>query len=186
MDALAFLKKDHDTVEQLFKRFEKAGDSAHKSKRQIVDKVIRELSMHAAVEEQVFYPALRDLLGEKRKEDVLEALEEHHVVKTTLNELEKMSAEDERFAAKTAVLIESVRHHVKEEEKEMFPKVRKALTPAQLRELGDALATAKKAAPTRPHPKMPDEPPGNLFSGPAAAAADRARDAGGRLMRKAS
>ena len=74
-----------------------------------------------------------------------------------------MSPEAERYDAKVTVLIESVRHHVEEEEQDMFPRVRKALSREQLSELGDLIERAKKVAPTRPHPKAPDEPPGNAI-----------------------
>ena len=176
-DAITLLKADHKSVEALFKRFEKAGDDAHKTKRQIVDKIIEELSVHAAIEEQVFYPAVREAVPDA-DDEVLEGLEEHHVAKWTLSELEGMDPEHERFKAKVTVLIESVRHHVEEEEAEMFPKVRQALGRKALTEIGDAMEQARKVAPTRPHPRQPDEPPGNLVAGPAAAALDRARKAG--------
>jgi hemerythrin superfamily protein len=150
-------------VEQLFKSFEKLGEGAAKRRRQIVDKVIEALSAHAAIEEQVFYPQVRRSMPDATPE-VLEALEEHHIVKWTLSELEDMDPTDERFGAKVIVLMESVRHHVKEEETELFPKVRKAMGRAELQELGSSLAAAKTAAPTRPHPRTPDTPPGNLVA----------------------
>ena len=177
MDAITLLKNDHKTVEGLFKKFEKAGDDAHKTKRDIVDKIIEELSIHAAIEEQVFYPAVRRAV-KKAEDDVLESLEEHHIVKWVLSELDGMSPEAERFEAKVTVLIENVRHHKDEEEEELFPKVRKALGTKQLAELGAQLERAKKTAPTRPHPKAPDTPPGNLVAGATAGLVDRARKAG--------
>ena len=86
MDAITLLRADHKTVEQLFKRFEKAGDRAYVEKRQIVDRIIEELSMHAAIEEQVFYPVARETVP--NTEDIaLESLEEHHIVKWVLSEL---------------------------------------------------------------------------------------------------
>jgi hemerythrin superfamily protein len=176
MDAIAILKNDHKTVEGLFKKFEQAGDRAYKTKRGLVDEIITELSVHAAIEEQVFYPATREA-REETEEMVLEALEEHHLVKLALSELEKMAPEDERFTAKVTVLIENVRHHVKEEEGEMFPKVRKAMKPDKLRALGEQLEEAKKSAPTRPHPAAPDEPPGNVVTGGMAAVMDAGKDA---------
>jgi len=91
--------------------------------------VIRELCNHASVEEQLFYPAVKER-SERLKELVLEALEEHYVAKWLLSELEKMDADNERLDAKMSVLIESVRHHVREEEGELFPEVRKAMEPA--------------------------------------------------------
>ena len=174
-DAITLLKGDHKTVESLFKRFEKLGDGAKKSKRQIGEQIIRELSIHAAIEEQALYPVIRGCSDELEKL-VLEALEEHHVAKWVLSELDGMDPEHERFDAKFSVLMESVRHHVKEEEQELFPKVRKALDRKLLGELGDALTKAKKAAPTRPHPRASDTPPGNVVSGAVSGLADRVRD----------
>jgi hemerythrin-like domain-containing protein len=184
-DGLALLKDDHQEVERLFKSFEKLGPGAHKSRQQTVDKVIEALSRHAAIEEQVFYPYVRRIVPDVTS-DVLEALEEHHIVKWTLSELEDMDPGDERFGAKMAVLMESVRHHVKEEETELFPQVRKALSRDQLEELGVSLAAAKSGAPTRPHPRSPDTPPGNLLSQALTAPMDvtaRLSDAASRKVR---
>src|SRR5689334_11851124 len=114
MDAIALLKQDHKTVEQLFKRFEKAGDRAHSEKRTIVDRIIEELSRHASIEEELFYPVARATVPDTEA-DVLESLEEHHVVKWLLADLAKLDPEHERFDAKVTVLIESVRHHIDDE-----------------------------------------------------------------------
>jgi hypothetical protein len=92
----------------------------------------------------------------------LESLEEHHVVKWMLSELEGMDPEDERFDAKVTVLIENVRHHVREEESEYFREVRSELGSRALNELGEAMAKARETAPTRPHPRLSDAPPGNI------------------------
>ena len=161
----------------LFKKFEKAGPNAQKTKAELVEKIIEELSVHAAIEEQIFYPAIRKLVDET-EETVLESLEEHHVVKWTLSELDGMTPDEERFDAKTMVLIESVRHHVKEEEGELFPTVREALGRKELGEIGDKMEKAKATAPRRPRPRTPDTPPGNLVTGPAAGLVDKAREAG--------
>ena len=175
MDAITLLKDDHKAVEALFKRFEKAGDNAFVEKRAMVDKIIEELSIHAAVEEQLFYPVTRATVPET--EDIaLESLEEHHIVKWVLSELDDMNPQDERFDAKVTVLIENVRHHVEEEEEEYFPKVRDELGRNALGDLGDAMAAAKKVAPTHPHPRSPDTPPGNLVVGTAAGMVDRVGD----------
>ena len=172
MDAIALLRDDHKTVEQLFKRFEKAGDRAYVEKRQIVDRIIEELSVHAAIEEQVFYPVARQTVP--GTEDVaLESLEEHHIVKWLLSELVDLDPEHERFDAKVTVLMENVRHHVEEEQDEFFPKVRAQLSRTALADLGQALADAKKTAPTRPHPRLPDVPPGNSVVGALAGVVDR-------------
>src|SRR3712207_6093968 len=128
-DAITVLRDDHRRVEKLFKEFEKLhkkGDGDTKRKRELVGEVIAELAKHAVIEEQVFYPAVRESV-EEAEDVVLEGLEEHHIVKWTLSELEGMTGDEERFDAKVMVLMESVRHHVEEEEGEMFPKVREAI-----------------------------------------------------------
>jgi hemerythrin-like domain-containing protein len=129
----------------------------------LVARIIEALSVHAAIEETVFYPAARAEVP-ATDDQVLEALEEHHVVKWTLSELDGLDPSDERYGAKVTVLIESVRHHVDEEEQELFPAVRKALGQQRLRELGTELVAARRSAPTRPHPRSPDTPPGNLVA----------------------
>jgi hemerythrin superfamily protein len=186
MNAITLLKNDHKTVEDLFKRFEKLGPRAVKSKQDVVERIIRELSIHAAIEEMLFYPTIREAATADSDSDdmVLESLEEHHIVKWVLSELERMPADHERFDAKVTVLIENVRHHVEEEEKDLFPKVNKLLGRSALDELGDAMAQAKKTVPTRPHPRSPDEPPGNLVAGAGAALVDKAVDAGRKLVRR--
>ncbi len=171
-DAIALLKSDHRTVKQLFKDFRSSGERAHATRRRIVDRIITELSIHAGIEETVFYPRIRSAIP-KAEDDVLESLEEHHIVKTTLSELEKMDPKDERFEAKVTVLIENVEHHVQEEETELFPKVRRALGRSELISLAEELEAAKSIVPTRPHPHAPDEPPGNI----AAAAVSTPMDA---------
>ena len=122
MDAIQLIKKDHATVERLFKQFERA-EAAQKTAqmRTVVRKIVKELSVHAAIEEQALYPALRRA-EEQAEDEVLEALEEHHLVKLTLLELDKMDPEEERYAAKVTVLMENVRHHVEEEESELLPR----------------------------------------------------------------
>ena len=141
-DAIALLKQDHREVARLFAQFERAGDGATRTKERLVAEITTALSQHAAIEELVFYPAIRrEVKGVT--DDVLEALEEHHVVKFLLRELEGLDATDERFDAKTTVMIENVEHHVKEEEEDLFPKVRKRLGRARLADIGDELKAAK-------------------------------------------
>ena len=165
-DAIAFLKSEHRDVEAMFKKFEGLGDGAHKSREATVAKIIEALSKHAGIEEEILYPEIRAKVesDEKADELVLEALEEHHVAKATLNELEKLPSEHERFKAKVTVLIESVRHHVKEEEEELFPKVRDLFTRSELDDMGARLKAARPSAPSRPHPMAPDEPPANIIA----------------------
>jgi hemerythrin superfamily protein len=185
MDAITLLENDHRAVEDLFKKFEKAGDSAHKTKQKLVDRMIHELSIHAAVEETTFYPFVKGV-NEELTSDVFESLEEHHVVKWLLSELDGMPATAERFDAKATVLMENVRHHVDDEEREMFPLVRKALSRDQLNELGELIERAKKVAPTRSHPKAPDEPPGNVVSTVVSGFIDRVRETAKQATRTAT
>ena len=185
MNALTLLKQDHQNVEALFRRFEQAGEDDHQEKQRVASKVIEQLSTHAAVEELVLYPAVRRELPEETPL-VLEALEEHHLVKLSLAELDRLRPQDERFTAKMTVLIESVRHHVEEEEEELFPKIREALSVQQLEELGEAMEKAKETAPTRPHPRQPDQPPLNALLSVPVAVLDRViktgRDAVGKAL----
>jgi hemerythrin superfamily protein len=162
-DAISVLTEDHRRVEELFARFEKTGDGAIKQRQELVERISEALSVHASIEEEIFYPAARGAVADG-DDDVLEALEEHHLVKVTLAELETMDPGHERYRAKVTVLIENVRHHVEEEEGELFPRVRAAVDAAELRQLGDQLTAAQRTAPTRPHPEAPDTPPGNLVA----------------------
>ena len=183
MDAVTLLRNYHKTVEAHFKKFEKAGPNAHKTKQDLVERIVEELSIHAAIEEQVLYPAAREAVPDAT-DDVLEALEEHHIVKWVLSELDGMEPTDERFTAKVTVLIENVRHHVEEEEGELFPELRTTMKRKELEELAQAMEQAKKIAPTHPHPRAPDTPPGNVIAGVAAGAVDRAQDTGKKTVRK--
>ena len=110
-DAITQLKDDHEKVEKLFKKYEDTTDRAIKTRRKLVDQIIEELSTHAAIEEQVFYPISR-VLSDEAHDQTLEGLEEHHLVKITLAELETLDPTDERFHPKVTVLMENVRHHV--------------------------------------------------------------------------
>lgn len=118
-DAIRMLKQDHDTVKDLFDRFENTDSRPERHK--IAMKALLELEVHTTLESEIFYPAVRAQLDH----DVMnEADEEHHVAKVLMNELEKMKGNEDHYAAKFKVLAESVRHHIKEEESEMLPKAR--------------------------------------------------------------
>lgn len=169
------LKNDHEEVRALFRRYEQAGERAYTEKRRIVDRIIEELSRHAAIEEQVFYPTARANVPDTG-DTTLESIEEHRLVKWQLEDLRRTDPREEAFDPKVAVLIEMVRHHVDEEESELFPAVRKAMGRNDLAELGEVMAEARRTAPTKPHPRMPDVPPFNAVAGVAAGAADRLGD----------
>lgn len=175
MDAITLLKSDHRSVEKLFKSFEKAGDRAFTEKRHLVDKMIEELSVHAGIEEMLFYPVTRATVPTV-EDEALESIEEHHIVKWVLSELEGLDPKDERFDAKVTVLIENVRHHVEEEESDYFTLVRAELGRKALSDLGDAMVEAKLTVPTHPHPRAPMTPPENVAVGSAAAIVDRIGD----------
>jgi hypothetical protein len=119
--AFALLKKDHDTVKDLFGRFEEA--RGRLAKKKIVDRALDELKVHATIEEEIFYPAVRKPVG---KDTMNEADEEHHVAKILIAELEEMDGRETHYDAKFTVLAENVRHHIKEEEDEVFAKAKDA------------------------------------------------------------
>jgi len=181
MDAIALLKKDHATVKKLFSRLLDDREVAHVRGADLFTRLRTELAIHADIEEQLVYPLLRERVPDHEL-DVLEALEEHHVAKTTLLELDKMSCDDERFEAKLTVLKEYVLHHVKEEETVLFPRLRKLLTKGELETLAEKLTEAKKVAPTHPHPMAPNVPPMNFFTGILAGGYDRARDLASSML----
>jgi hemerythrin superfamily protein len=147
-DALVILREDHREVRALFREFQKASTTTAR-RGQIVSKVIELLTVHTYIENEVVYPDVRELAPDL-EEDILESYEEHHVADVLTMELYGMSPDDERFKAKTMVLIENVTHHMDEEEQEWFPKVREHLGRKQLQEMGERLLEAKKRAPRSP------------------------------------
>ena len=118
--AVALLKEDHDKVKRLFDQFEAA--KGKPAKKKIVREALTELKVHAAIEEEIFYPSVRKSIG---KEIMNEADEEHHVAKLLIAELDSMKGSESHFEAKFMVLAENVRHHIKEEENEMLPKAKR-------------------------------------------------------------
>ena len=147
-DAIVILKDDHKEVRGLFREFEKP-TTTNARKGTIVKKVIELLTVHTYIENEVMYPEVRRLLPDL-EDDVLESYEEHHVADVLVMELAALKPGDERFEAKTTVLIENVRHHMDEEEQDWFPKVRQGLGRNQLQDLGAQLLEAKRKAPRSP------------------------------------
>jgi hemerythrin superfamily protein len=164
---------DHRTAERLFSQFSTTVGAAREN---VVGELIRELSVHAAVEEQVLYPVARREVPDAA-ELVDHSLEEHQEVKETLASLEKMDPSTPEAAQLVEQLVSSVREHVQEEETQLFPKLRAKVSEERLDEMGDAIQKAKGMAPTHPHPRAPNTPPGNIVAGAAAAVVDKARDA---------
>lgn len=148
-DALVLLKDDHTEIRRLFREFESTGKNATKAKGALVERILSLLTVHTYLENEVLYPGVRELVPEL-EDHILESYEEHHVVDLLSLELVAMSPDDERYTAKTMVLIENVRHHVDEEEEEWFPKVRAALSRSQLQEMGTRMLELRPDAPTSP------------------------------------
>jgi hemerythrin superfamily protein len=174
MSIIATLSTDHRNVEALFSRFEQADPTDLAELAHLRDLIIEQLSIHATIEEQTLYPAIREA-ADGATDDVLEALEEHHAVKAILAELERMAPGAERFRAKMQVVIENVRHHVEEEEGDdgLFAVARKHLKQPQLEEMDAVAERLREAGPTRPHPLSPDQPPFNVLIGVPMAVLDR-------------
>lgn len=148
-DAIVLLKEDHQEIRKLFREFQAAGENATTRKGQLVKRIIELLTVHTYIENEVMYPRIRELLPDL-EDDVLESYEEHHVADVLVSELFAMKPGDERFDAKTTVLIENVTHHIEEEEQEWFPKVREGLGRNALQEIGADMVAARKKAPKKP------------------------------------
>jgi hemerythrin superfamily protein len=137
-NAVELLRNDHQTVKALFRQFDAAENPDEKER--LVKQSLDELEVHASVEEKIFYPAVREDSPDAA-DKLDEALEEHHAARLLIHELRGMSAEDQRFDAKFRVLTEMVKHHVKEEEAEMFARARTG--HLDLTALGKRLQAAK-------------------------------------------
>ena len=139
MDAISLLKQDHQKVRQMLKRLESNGTE------ELLEQVENELKVHTQIEEEIFYPAFKEALESEKDEHIYyEALEEHHVVDLVLPEIKSSNEGSEQFDAKAKVLKDLVEHHAEEEETEMFPRARKAMGAARLRELGEELKERKQ------------------------------------------
>src|SRR5687768_18440217 len=140
-DAIKLLKTDHERVRELLGQFENATGARREKLRATID---RELKVHTQIEEEIFYPAFRDAARKKDdKKMYFEALEEHHVVDLVLPEMNDGSTPEE-LKAKAKVLKDLVEHHAEEEEKEMFPRARKAMDRDELRSLGEMMKRRKE------------------------------------------
>jgi hemerythrin superfamily protein len=143
-DAIAILKDDHEKVSKLFEQFKSADNANNDSKKSaIVEEITAALKVHASVEEEIFYPAVKKARAEETKDEVREAYEEHKQIKALLAALSKTTPDDETFDSKVKVLQEDVEHHVKEEEGEMFPDAKKFLGNERLQTLGEHIAARK-------------------------------------------
>ena len=141
MNAFTLLKADHKKVAGILEKIDSTTERGIKTREDLFAQLKTELDVHAHIEETILYPALEEI--EVTHDITLEAFEEHRLVKQLLGELEKMDKGDETWTARFTVLKENVEHHVEEEEGEMFPKARKALSDEQAEELGTRLEAAK-------------------------------------------
>ena len=147
MDALTLLKKDHTKVKELFKEVEALGERASAGRERLFKEIDDELTLHAEVEEKIFYPSFKQHAEDsEEREEVAEAYEEHALVKTLIGELEGLDSKDEQYKAKLNVLMELVKHHADEEEKTMFKMAREIFDKSELEELGERIAQAKEEA----------------------------------------
>lgn len=142
MNALQMLKEDHDMVKKIMAELDGTTERAEKTRSEGFMRLKSELSVHEAIEEEILYPALKQLA--ETKEIALEAYEEHHVVDMVLGELESTPVTDETWAAKFTVMKENLEHHIHEEEDEMFKQARQVMEPAELEELGHRMAERKE------------------------------------------
>ena len=141
MNAFTLLKADHKKVAGIFEKLEPTTERGVKTREDLFTQLKTELDLHAHIEETILYPALEE--ADKTHDLVLEAYEEHHVIKQLLAELDGLSKDEEQWGAKLKVLQENVEHHVEEEEGELFPKAQKVLTTEEIETLGDQLEAAK-------------------------------------------
>src|SRR4051812_31692163 len=176
-DVIEILEHDHREVEEMFRELESlrgaSTDEAKQRRKDLADQVTIELVRHSVAEEVLVYPMVEDKVSE---EEVEHAREEHAEAEETLQRLEKLDADDPAFDDELAKLMEEIRHHISDEEGEMFAHMRQVIDEDELRRLGERVEAFKKVAPTRPHPNVPNEPGPRLAAGPAASLFDRMRD----------
>lgn len=139
VDAIDLLKQDHDKVERAFKQFEKMDRHDADACRRLIRSVCEDLKVHTALEEEVFYPALRQAIDDQNL--LNEAAVEHETAKMLIEQLDNMAADDPSYYATFTVLGEYVRHHVKEEQGEMFPEAKKS--KLDLAALGERMRSRK-------------------------------------------
>lgn len=174
-DLISVITEDHRAVERVFGELER-GTTSPEHRKELADHVIAELVRHSVAEEQYMYPAARKHL--KDGDDLADhEIDEHAEAERVMKRLEGLGPQDKDFEPLVKQLIDGVRHHIKDEEEDLLPRLRSACSPEELDELGEKVLRAKKIAPTRPHPAAPDRPPANLVLAPGTAFVDKIRDA---------
>jgi hypothetical protein len=142
MDAIELLEHDHKNVKKLLEEIDETEANALEKRRELFERIRHEMQVHEKIEEQIFYPALKD--HPRAKDIVLEGYEEHHAVDVLLDELDDVPFDDERWAPKMTVIKENIEHHIEEEEEEMFEKARSILDDSDLARLGEQMEQLKK------------------------------------------
>src|SRR4051812_48803686 len=148
-------------------------DETKSRRKELAEQVTIELVRHSVAEEVIVYPEVEDKVS---KEEAEHAREEHAEAEETLQRLEKLDADDPDFDDELATLMKEIRHHIEDEEGEMFKHMRQTIDADELRKLGERVEAFKKVAPTRPHPNVPNETFARVAAGPAASLFDRMRD----------
>jgi iron-sulfur cluster repair protein YtfE (RIC family) len=143
-DAIALLKTDHATVKKMFEKEGKLTKKDSEKKASLFNQIKAALEVHAAIEEEIFYPAVKKARSEHVKDEVREAYEEHKQIKSLLAQVSSITPADETYDMKIKVLKEDVEHHVKEEEGDMFPDAKRFLGESRLVELGAQLEARKQ------------------------------------------
>lgn len=144
--AIEMLKADHEILRALLKKLTDTTERAQKTRTELLARIASELSVHTTLEEEIFYPALRETGDDEAARMYFEALEEHRAVEElVLPDLEKTKPGSEQFSGRAKVLKELIEHHADEEEDEMFPLAKKLLGAEALRELGEEMAQRRKA-----------------------------------------
>src|SRR5215217_5322721 len=176
-DVIEVLEHDHREVEQMFAELESlrraATDEAKSRRKDLADQVTIELVRHSVAEEVLVYPKVEDQVSAEEAEH---ARKEHAEAEKTLHRLEKLDADDPAFDDELATLMVEIRHHIADEEGEIFVHMRQVIDGDDLRKLGARVEAFKKVAPTRPHPHVPNKPLPRMAAGPAASLFDRMRD----------
>lgn len=139
-DAISLLTEDHQQVKKMFQQFDKLREDEEDEKEALARKICAALTAHATVEEEIFYPAVREAIDDDDLMD--EADVEHASAKELIAQIEAASADDDHYDAKVKVLSEHIDHHVKEEQNEMFPKAKKA--KIDLQALGEQIEKRKQ------------------------------------------
>jgi hemerythrin superfamily protein len=173
-DIVTVLTDDHRAVERVFGELE-SHEGSPQHRRELADHVIAELVRHSVAEEQYLYPTARRVLPDGDAVADHE-VSEHAEAEQTMKDLDGVEPTDPRFDELLGKLMSEIRHHVEDEEADLFPRLQQACDEAELVELGDKIVQAKQAAPTRPHPAAPDKPPMNKILGPGAGLVDKMRD----------